>query len=513
MTWASATKYKLILEINNAILKETTRSGLFRSLATEIRKIFHYDRFSINLYHRQKMILTYFDTADGISPAGISEGDRPVHKGAIAGAVIQSRKPLIIDDLSQYSYWESARIMLAAGLKATMAFPLIVRDEVIGTLHFSFVNAPDNPDLADFLADLSKQVAIAVDNILSYIELKAMNEQLKRQKEYLLAESDHSPVLEDFYYTSPVMRDLMSQVSRLAQSDASVLITGETGTGKDHIARCIHNLSDRREALFVKVNCPALTSTLFESELFGHAKGAFTGAHAQRIGRFEMADGGTIFLDEIGELELPLQAKLLYVLQDRIIERVGDNRSIQIDFRLIAATNKDLSAAIKDKSFRTDLFYRLNTYSLHIPPLRERVEDIPFLIEQLTAEQAAKTHRKPPTFSPSCLDLMRRYAWPGNVRELKNIIKRLVLMAPGDLITSRDFEAIIGQWRTETLAGHLTLAEIEREHILRTLAQTKGAVGGPNGAAAILGLPRQTLQYRMKKYGLTASSWTDWIKR
>ncbi|MBF0530305.1 MAG: sigma-54-dependent Fis family transcriptional regulator [Deltaproteobacteria bacterium] len=305
----------------------------------------------------------------------------------------------------------------------------------------------------------------------------------------------------------------MTQVPPRANSAAPILITGETGTGKAQIARCLHTLGDRRDAMFVKVNCPALTPTLFESELFGHAKGAFTGANAQRIGRFEMADGGTIFLDEIGELEPNLQAKLLNVLQDRVIERVGDNRPIKVDFRLIAATNKDLSVSIKEKAFRLDLFYRLNTYSLHIPPLRERVEDIPFLIEQLTAEQAVKTNRRKPTYSSSCMELMSRYSWPGNVRELKNVIKRLVLMAPGDFITSLDFEAIVGRLRNEPLSGRLTLAELEREHILRTLAQTKGAVGGPNGAAAILGLPRQTLQYRMKKYGLTPFSWMEYFKK
>ncbi|MBF0530349.1 MAG: sigma 54-interacting transcriptional regulator, partial [Deltaproteobacteria bacterium] len=283
MNFDPAEKYKLILEINNAILKETTSSGLFRSLAVEIRKIFQYDRFSINLYHPQKMLLTYFATAEGVSPAGISEGDRPINKGAIAGAVIRSRKPLIIKDLSRYAHWESARIMSAAGLKASMAFPLIVRDQVIGTLHFSFFENPDIPELPGFLEDLSKQVAIAVDNILSYIELKAMNEQLKRQNEYLLSEGDHGPVMEDFFYTTEVMKDLMNQVSLLANSDAPILITGETGTGKDHIARCLHNRSDRRDAMFGKVNCPALTPTPFESELFGHAKGAFTGANPQSM--------------------------------------------------------------------------------------------------------------------------------------------------------------------------------------------------------------------------------------
>ena len=502
--WDAVTKYKLLLKINNAIVKETSRSGLFNRLAVEISRIFHYDRFSINLYRPESGSLSYFASAQGISPAGISEGERPATKGAIANEVIKLRRPLIIPDLSTHTFWESVRSMQAAGLNATLAYPLIIRDRALGSIHFSFVKCPDNLDeLTDFLKDLSGQVAVAVDNMLAYTRLENINEHLRLQKDYLISQSDEEA---GFYYASPAMKHVIGQAKRVADSDVSVLITGETGTGKDHIARLLHNLSSRHEALLVKVNCPALTPSLFESELFGHAQGAFTGASKGRVGRFEMADGGTVFLDEIGELDSSLQAKLLHVLQDLSFERVGESRPIEVDFRLISATNQELEKTIAEGSFRHDLFYRLNTFTLRIPPLRERPEDIPLLVERLTAAQARKTRQAEPSFSPSCLEAMGRYLWPGNVRELKNLVKRLVIMRPGERITGSDMDDVLQGPRSCDPQAFMPLADVEKQHIKRALELSGGVVGGPCGAASLLGLPRQTLQYRIKKHGLDASS-------
>lgn len=503
MAWDAAARYRFLLDINNAIIKETTRSGLFKALADEISKIFKYDRFSINLYNPENQSLSYFATAEGISPEGISKEERPLEKGAIANAVIRSREPLIIPDLSTHTYWESARSMLAAGLKATMAYPLVIRNEVLGTIHFSFTSTPPNIlELVEFLTELSAQAAIAVANMLAHTELKMRNENLELQKDFLLTEKDDAPGSGEFFFASKTMSEIIRQVDLIADSDVSILITGETGTGKDHIARRIHNASLRRDALFVKVNCPALTTSLFESELFGHSKGAFTGAHEKRIGRFEMADGGTIFLDEIGELESSLQAKLLHVLQDMMFERVGDSRTIRVNYRLISATNKDLKSSISNKSFRSDLYYRLNTVSIHVPPLRERLDDIPMLVKQLTLLQSQRTHRPAPQYSESSLEALRRYHWPGNVRELKNLVKRIVIMRPGEIITGPDVDAMIGTFMPMEERENLTLAEAERRHIEKILARTGGMVGGSRGAAALLGIPRSTLQYRMKKHGI-----------
>jgi transcriptional regulator with GAF, ATPase, and Fis domain len=284
-----------------------------------------------------------------------------------------------------------------------------------------------------------------------------------------------------------------------------VLITGETGTGKDYLAHCIHNLSARRNHLFVKTNCPALASSLFESELFGHAKGAFTGANDKRLGRFELAHGGTIFLDEIAELPIGLQAKLLHILQDGQFERVGDSRPVQIDCRVIAATNKDLQQSIRAGAFREDLFYRLNIVSIHVPPLRERKEDIPLLMKQLTLIQARQMNRPEPIYSYRALERLCGYPWPGNVRELKNLVKRMIILRPGDEISADDVEKILesalpqGQGMDENLLSH---RDSERQHIVKTLTRTRGAIGGPNGAARLLGLPRSTLQYRIKKLAI-----------
>jgi transcriptional regulator with GAF, ATPase, and Fis domain len=503
MVWDAATKYRLLLDLNNAVLREVTRSGLFSALAAEIRKMFRFDRFSINIYDGATKSLSYFSTAEGISPAEISVGERPVTQAAIAHAVIRSRQPLVIPNLDAYVSWASVRAMKASGLSTTMAYPLIVRDQVLGSMHFSFVRVPEDlRRLEDLLPDLSKQVAVAVDNMLANEQLRKINEHLRREKEFLLSQ-DGDPGAGDFVCESPAMKDVMHQARLIAGSDGSVLITGETGTGKDHVARCIHHESSRRNALLVKVDCPALTPTLFESELFGHAKGAFTGASFKHVGRFEMADGGTVFLDEIGELDRPLQAKLLNVLQDQVFNPVGSSRPISVDFRLISATNQEMEQCIGEGRFRRDLYFRLAAFTIHIPPLRARTQDIPVLVERLTSVQARKTHRPLPTYTDGCMEAMCRYSWPGNVRELKNLVKRLVITRPGNVISAGEFEGLVHAAGHAPPADCVTLEDMEKQHILRALTLTGGMVGGVRGAARLLGVPRQTLQYKMKKHGLS----------
>jgi transcriptional regulator with GAF, ATPase, and Fis domain len=505
--WDAATRYRVLLRINNVIITETTRDGLFKALASEISRILSYDRFSINLYMPETKSLAYFAAAAGIAPEEITADYRPITQGAIASAVIRSREPLIIPDLSKHTYWASVRSMIRAGLNATMAFPLTVRDQVIGSIHFSFRNPPDKMnELAEFLIELSDQVAIAVDNMMAYTRLQGTNENLKRRNEYLMSHANGGHEMDDFFFISPPMAEVMRHAKTVAGTDAAVLISGETGTGKDMVARYIHRISPRREALFVKVNCPGLTPTLFESELFGHAKGAFTGAHASRVGRFELADRGTIFLDEIGELSVPLQAKLLNVIQDKAFERVGDSKPIQADFRVVAATNHDLNLAIRNGSFRSDLYYRLNAITLHLPPLSDRPEDIPLLVEKLSTIHARETHRPKPVYAESALQEMQRYPWPGNVRELKNLVKRMVILPPADIITDFHIRSILNSIGAQVAQKGVTLADAEKLHIEKTLTLTRGRVGGEKGAAAVLGVPRSTLQYRLKKYKIDPST-------
>ncbi len=511
MHWDTATRYQILLKINNAVITKTSREDLFQALATELRKHISYDRLSINLYNEDKQSLSYFATADGIHPEGISTiGSRPLARGAISKMVIQSGHPVIIDDLSRYTDLSSIKSMVAAGLNSTMAFPLEVRSRILGTIHFSFKNKPRYmSEQIEVLTEISNQVAIAVDNMLAYTNLKRLNENLEREKRYLLDSTDEYKQ-DTFFYASSTMIEIMSLAEQVAGTDASILVTGETGTGKDYLAHYIHNLSSRRNHLFVKISCPALAASLFESELFGHAKGAFTGADYQRIGRFEMANRGTIFLDEVGELSPELQAKLLNVLQDRRFERVGDSRPIDINFRVIAATNKDLSDAIRIGKFRQDLFYRLNIVNLHVPPLRQRNKDIPLLIERLTMLHAKKTNRSAPIYTEKALQILSQYQWPGNVRELKNLVKRMVILRPGERIGKMDVHKIIvaaNLPKTVSRKNVITLVQAERQHIKQALIKCRGIVGGRHGAARLLGIPRSTLQYRLKKLDLNPSKY------
>ncbi len=504
MQWDTATRYKLLLRLNNDIVSASSRRDVFSAIAQSLRDIFRFDRLSINLFDEKTNSLSYFAAAEGISPTEISEDARPLAKGAIASAVIRSREPFILSDLSTHKYWQSVNAMKDAGLNATMAFPLIVRDKVKGTLHLSYAKAPEHlEEMIEFLSEVSSRIAIAVDHMMTHTRLKRINAQLRRQKEFLTSQNRLYEGFDEFIYQSQVVADVVRQAKMVANSDASVSITGETGTGKGMIAQLIHQMSNRKDALFVKVNCPALNNHLFESELFGHAKGSFTGAQTNRVGRFEMADKGTIFLDEIGELDIGLQSKLLQVLQDRAIERVGESRPKTIDFRLLSATNKDLEQAMQNKSFRSDLYYRLNTVTIKLPPLRERLEDVPILMEKLTARQSAERNLPPPLFSKSCRKVMMQYPWPGNVRELKNVIKRLIILRPGETITGNEIDTQLSGVCASTPRKRMTLGELERLHIVGALKDTGGVVGGARGAAALLGVPRQTLQYRMRKYNIS----------
>jgi formate hydrogenlyase transcriptional activator len=304
---------------------------------------------------------------------------------------------------------------------------------------------------------------------------------------------------------SPALRKVLQMVDHIAVGDSTVLLLGETGTGKELIARAIHNRSGRRDRGFVKLNCAAIPSGLLESELFGHERGAFTGAITQKIGRLELADQGSLFLDEIGDIPLELQPKLLRVLQEREFERLGSTRTKKVDIRVIAATHRDLEEMILDKQFRSDLFYRLNVVPIFLPPLRERPEDIPLLVLHFVRQFARRTGRTIDTIPPSTMDALRHYQWPGNIRELENVIERAVILSSGPAlrVSSQDL-------RTRVAPGHnadrvQTLEEVERNHILKTLKETRWTLSGPSGAAARLGLNRSTLYFRMKKLGIARS--------
>ena len=496
-------KHQLLLEINNAIVNKVDRHSLFKALTEKMKSFFQHDRFSINIYDRNKNTLSYFSSADGVKPEWINRNNRPLSQGSIAKHVIEKKKTLVIKDLAKYQNWESAKSMSDSGLVSTIACPLLMQGNPLGSIHISFRKLPENiKELAELLSEVSDQVAIAVDNMLVKHELNTLNKNLQEQKNYLMREIEDDYSLQNFFFISDSMRQVMSQIDMLAEMDEPILLTGETGTGKDYIARCIHNMSHRKNAMFVKISCPALVPSLFETELFGHAKGAFTGAQTKKIGRLEMAEGGTVFLDEIGELPLSLQPKLLQVLQDMRFERVGESTPLQANFRIIVATNKDLKASIEENAFRADLYYRINTFSMHIPALKERREDIRCLINNLNIQESRRVNKKPPHYSEESLEILKNYHWPGNVRELKNLVKRLIILRSGAEVNSEDVKKIIDIDQGCSLGNGMELAEVEKNHIERVLHQTSGKVSGNAGAANVLGLPRTTLQYKIRKHGI-----------
>lgn len=505
MHWNTETRYKLLLEINNAIATRKSRASLFKSLSKELHRHFGYDRLSIILYDSQTETITYFAAADGVQPGGaIAHKSRPLADGAIARIAINSGQPAVFDDLNQYTDLSSVGELVKAGLTSTMVFPMIVRDRVLGTIHFSYREKPTAiTELTEVLMATSQQIAIAVENMLAYTSLKHSHQHLQEEKEYLLS-STRDYQAGGFFFASTQMQGVMEIIKQVANTDETILITGETGTGKDFLARLIHDMSPRRDHLFIKTNCPGLTASLFESELFGHAKGAFTGAENQRLGRFELADKGTIFLDEIGELPIDLQAKLLQVLQEQKFERVGESTSTPVDARVVAATNKNLMEGVKTGLFRQDLFYRLETVTINVPPLRERPEDIPLLVQNINQTESERMNREAPIYTGDVLEFLSKYHWPGNVRELKNMVKRLIILQPGQPIYAQDIKRTFplnnkGNKESNEVS---TLNQAQRSHIIKALTETNGMVGGKAGAAHLLGIPRSTLQYRMKKLNI-----------
>ena len=513
MTQTLEQTYHLLLRLNNAIINKSSRDSLFKAIGYELSKIFKYDRFSINLYDPKKDTLTLFASADGIVPNELDMHERPSRNGPISKYVIETKEPLLIKNLQDYQDWPTARAMFKAGLKSTIACPLKTRNNILGSMNISYRNTPSNMEsLVDLFVEISGQVALAVDNMLAHTKMQNLNESLKEQKNYLLQEVENSYDPDQFFFTSPKMWDVITQLEIFAKTDDPILVTGETGTGKDYLARYIHNMSNRRDNMFVKVSCPSLAPSLFESELFGHAKGAFTGANTKKIGRLEMANGGTLFLDEIGELSLPLQAKLLQVLQEYSFERVGENHAINVNFRIIAATNKELNTCISNNEFRSDLFYRLETLYINVPPLRERSDEIPYLINKINEAESIKTNKNPPIYTNAAMDILTKYSWPGNVRELKNFIKRLIILKAGDRILKHDVQGLIKNNEQRELTENnsqnksFDLSEVESNHIQSVLKITNGKIGGPKGAATLLNIPRTTLQYKIKKHRINPNS-------
>ena len=424
--------------------------------------------------------------------------------GMPAEEVLTTGKPVVAyaTDAARFPN-PSFHRFVALGLKSICSVPLMLRDSVRGTLALSRITSEEawSHDDVEFLAQVANQIAIAVENALSYRELSEMKERLATEKLYLEDEIRLDQNIGNMVGGTAAFHSVLKSVQIVAPTDSTVLILGETGTGKELVARAIHEVSGRCKGSFVKVNCAAIPASLLESELFGHEKGSFTGAVAQKLGRFELAHNGTLFLDEIGEMPLELQPKLLRAIQDQEFERLGGTRTIRTNARLVAATNRDLKGMVDDGKFRNDLYYRLHVFPLNVPSLRERREDIPLLIRYFVQKHAQRMGRQIESIPSRAMEALTDYDWPGNIRELQNVIERSVILTNGPelRVVIPDSKPPAGGRQAQDSRG----SEVsERARILNALEEAKGLVGGPTGAAARLGLKRTTLQSRMRKYNI-----------
>jgi formate hydrogenlyase transcriptional activator len=496
----------VLLEVNNAIIGSLDRESLFEAIARALRNVIRFDRASITLADMSRAVSTVralvSELVDGKLLTGLRVGTEIPHKGTRIGRVLEERRPLVVRDLSEEIVVGRQRGLVDEGLRSAIIAPLMSRHGAIGTVDI-YSKAPDqySDDDAEFLTAVGTQLAAAIENMLAYEEIAQLKASLEQENIYLQEEIKTEHPYEEIVGHSVALRKIAQTVETVAATDATVLITGETGTGKEVIARAVHNLSPRRAKTMVKVNCAALPSGLVESELFGHEKGAFTGAVARKIGRFEVAHGSTIFLDEIGDLPMDLQAKLLRVLQEGEFERVGGTTTIKVNTRVIAATNQDLATAMREGRFRPDLYYRLSVFPITLPPLRDRQEDIPPLVRHLVMKCCTKLAKRIESIPQAAMDALRAYSWPGNVRELENVIELAVILSRGPQLE-------LGDWMPPARAaggasGFSTLEEVERRYIRDVLDRTGWVVSGEKGAAKVLGLKPTTLEARMKKLGIT----------
>jgi formate hydrogenlyase transcriptional activator len=508
-------RLKLLLDLNNSMVSKLELRELLRVISASVRRLMQCDSVGVNLPDPEsgelKLYALDFPGAKGFLREGM------VHASdSLPVSVFRTGQPMAfgLQNGAVSDKNVGMKLYEEEGIQSLCWLPLISHDRGLGVLGLSRLAAtPFSQEDVRFLMQVSTQVAIAVENALAYGQISELTEKLAQEKLYLEDEIRTEANFEEIVGTSPTLQRVLKLVETVAPTDSTVLINGETGTGKELIARAIHNLSPRSSKTFVRLNCAALPAGLLESELFGHEKGAFTGAVAQRIGRLELADHGTLFLDEVGEIPLQLQPKLLRVLQEREFERLGGTRTIRTNVRLIAATNRDLDAMVQEQKFRSDLFFRLNVFPVALPPLRERSEDIPLLVRHFVEEFSRRMSRPVETISSETMNALSQYRWPGNIRELQNVIERSVILSSGPSLHVPVAELYSGTLPASTndavpakpqrrIPVRSILAEVDRNQIIRALKEANGRVGGSDGAAARLGLKRTTFITRMKKLGI-----------
>ena len=491
---------KLTLELTNQVVSNLELHDLLQAASGSVRRVMQCDAAAVMLADAEGGYLRVHALDFPESRGIFTEGVLVPIEGSTPGDAFTNRKPVVVNRLDPAEIPpEMFRKALAEGLNSFCDIPLIGRNRLLGVLAVAkrVEDAFDDEGVA-FLTQVANQVAIGVENALAYSEIAELKDRLAQEKLYLEDELRGEMDFEGIVGQSSALRHVLNLVETVAPSDSTVLMLGETGTGKELIARAIHDRSRRRDRTFVKVNCAAIPTGLLESELFGHERGAFTGAISQKIGRLELADQGTLFLDEVGDIPIEIQPKLLRALQEREFERLGSTRTKKVDVRLVAATNRDLEKMIESREFRSDLYYRLNVFPIRIPPLRERPEDIPLLVRYFVQKYGRRMEKRIESIPAAAMKKLSGWNWPGNIRELENFIERSVILTHGSALEVPVGELGDGKVTPVTDTRHTE----QREEIVRILRETKGRVAGPSGAAARLGLKRTTLISRMKKLGI-----------
>jgi formate hydrogenlyase transcriptional activator len=495
-------RMRVLFEINNALVSKLPIDELVAAISEQLSRVVAYDFAAVTLLDKVTgdIHLSGLHAPGGLVFEPDETSGRP--EGLPGGEALATGQPVVTTGVDFERFPSPLyRKYASLGFRSSCSIPLAGANGVLGVLDLARKSTePFTEDEVDLLVQVARQIAIATENSLAYRELSRLKDKLATEKLYLEDEIRFDQNLGNMIGEGPAFQAVLRGIQVVAPTDATVLIEGETGTGKELVARALHDLSGRSQRSFIKVNCAAIPATLLESELFGHEKGSFTGAFAQKIGRFELAHQGTLFLDEVGEIPLELQSKLLRAIQEQELERLGGNRTIHVDVRFVAATNRHLKQMVDEGKFRSDLYYRLHVFPLTVPPLRERKEDIPLLIRYFTQKHAKRMNRPIESIPSAAIEALTNYEWPGNIRELQNVIERSVILSPGRVLQIAIPE--ITQPSPPSLRAPRLEESAERDRILQALRESGGKVAGPNGAAARLGLRRTTLQSRMQKLNI-----------
>ncbi len=498
-------RYQTLLQINNALVLKLDKDALFHAVAEEIHRVAAFDQAGITVYDPVADKFFIYVLEATTSKRHLKRGMEIPHVGSAMGWAMDHRTPCVRSDLSAVRDFFEDDLFYREGLQSAVSIPMQFDETVLGTFtvasreprHFSDTHIK-------FLTDMAVQMAIAFRNVNCVQDVEHTKVQLHNQTIYLKQEVEEKGHFSAIVGDSQALKPMLSNIETVAPTDSTVLILGETGTGKELVARAIHAESARKAGPMVTVNCGAVPAGLLESEMFGHERGSFTGALSRKIGRFEVAQGGTIFLDEVSELPLELQAKLLRIVEEQTFERLGSTETHRLNVRIIAATNCDLGAAVTAKTFREDLFYRINVFPVHVPSLRERKDDIPLLTRYFVTRFMRKMNKRIDEVDPKAMEQLSQYHWPGNVRELLHVLERAVILCNGPTLVLPDDFTGMPMLEDKGLRPHalLTLEQMEREYIVETLEKTFWAIGGAKGAAKILGLHPNTLRSRMEKLGI-----------